>query len=139
MPDLKAAGAICYLKDGKHTLFLILRSAKHGEWGPPKGHASTGETEVETAARELYEEAGIRRARFAPGFREVLKYSVEKKGKTQDKEVVYFLCELESDEIKLSVEHNEAHLGTLDEVEQMVQHEDMKDVFRKAAKAIKKS
>jgi bis(5'-nucleosidyl)-tetraphosphatase len=139
MPDLKAAGAICYLKDGKHTLFLILRSSKNGEWGPPKGHASTGESEVETAARELYEETGVRRARFTPGFREVLHYTVEKKGKKQDKEVVYFLCELDSDDVKLSHEHNEAHLGTLDEVEQMVPHEDTKDVFRKAAKAIKKS
>lgn len=139
MPDLKAAGAVCYLKDGKHTLFLILRSSKHGEWGPPKGHASVGETEVETAARELYEEAGIRRARFAPGFREILKYTVEKKGTKHDKEVVYFLCELESDEIKLSHEHNEAHLATLEELDVLIAHEDMKDVFHKAAKAIKKS
>lgn len=139
MSDLKAAGAICYLKEGKKTFFLVLRSSKHGEWGPPKGHEEIGESDVETAARELYEEAGIRRARFTPGFREVLRYRVEKKGKTHDKEVVYFLCQLESDEIKLSHEHNEAHLATLDELDVMIAHPDMKDVFHKAMDYLKKS
>ena len=137
MSDLKAAGAICYIQDGKRTLFLILRSSKHGEWGPPKGHADEGETEVETASRELFEEAGIRRARFEPGFREVLNYSVEKKGKTHDKEVIYFLCELETDAVKLSHEHNEAHMATLDEIDVLIPHGDMKNVFHKAMKHIK--
>ncbi len=139
MSDLKAAGAICYLKDGKHTLFLVLRSSKHGEWGPPKGHAETGEGEIETAARELFEEAGIKRATFEAGFREVLRYKVEKKGKGYDKEVVYFLCRLDSDAVKLSHEHNEAHLATPDELDVLIQHPDMKEVFHKALKHIKSS
>jgi 8-oxo-dGTP pyrophosphatase MutT (NUDIX family) len=90
MADVKAAGAICYLQDGKKTFFLLLRSAKTGEWGPPKGHSEENESELETAVRELYEEAGIRRVSFTPGFREVLNYTVEKKGKMREKEVVFF-------------------------------------------------
>jgi len=137
MSDLKAAGAICYLQDGKKVFFLLLRSAKHGEWGPPKGHAEAGETEIETATRELYEEAGVRRGVFLPGFREAISYTVDKKGKKQSKEVVFFLCALESDEIKLSHEHSEFHFGTLDEVEVLLHHEDLREVFRKAAAHIK--
>jgi bis(5'-nucleosidyl)-tetraphosphatase len=132
MADEKAAGGIIYLRDGKNIYFLILRAAKHGEWGPPKGHAETGETEVETATREIYEESGLRHLSFDPDFREVLSYTVTKKGQTRNKEVVFFLAETESDEIRLSHEHTEAHMGTIDEIENMVIHEDVREVFRKA-------
>jgi bis(5'-nucleosidyl)-tetraphosphatase len=138
MADVKAAGAICYLQDGKKTFFLLLRSAKTGEWGPPKGHSEENESELETAVRELYEEAGIRRVSFTPGFREVLNYTVEKKGKMREKEVVFFLCKLDSDEVRISDEHTEAHFGTLDEIEVLVPHEDLRAVYRKALEFVSK-
>ena len=138
MSDLKAAGAICYLMDGKKTYFLLLRSATTSEWGPPKGHSEDEENEIETAVRELFEEAGVRRASFTPGFREVLNYQVEKKGKTRSKELVLFLCKLDDDAVALSDEHTEAHFATLDELEVLVPHEDLREVFRKAAAFIKK-
>ena len=137
MSDLKAAGAICYIKEGRKTLFLLLRSAKTSEWGPPKGHAQSGETEIETAVREIYEESGIRRASFTPGFREVLQYQVEKKGKVRAKEVILFLVKLNNDTVELSSEHTEAHFATLDEVEVLVPHEDLREVFRKAQAFLK--
>ena len=136
--DVKAAGAICYLQDGKKTFFLILRSAKTGEWGPPKGHSEEEETELETAVRELYEEAGVRRASFTPGFREILKYTVEKKGKTREKEVALYLCKLDNDDVRISEEHTEVHFASLDEIEVLVPHEDLREVFRRAAEFIKK-
>jgi len=132
MSDLKAAGAVCYLQDKKKVFFLLLRSAKTGEWGPPKGHMDEGETEIETASREIFEEAGVRRASFIPGFREAMNYTVEKKGKQLSKETVLFLCRMDSDAIKLSNEHTEAHFATLDEIEVLVPHEDLREVFRKA-------
>jgi len=132
MPDLKAAGAICFVREGNKTLFLLLRSAKHGGWGPPKGHAQPHETEIETACREICEEAGIRHVSFVPGFREVIGYNVEKKGRLCSKEVVFFLCPIDPDEVRLSHEHTEAHLATLDEIEVLIPHQDVKAVFRKA-------
>ncbi len=139
-PDLKAAGAICFMRDEKDVLFLLLRSSKHGEWGPPKGHAEPGETELETASRELYEEAGLRRVSFDPDFRETICYTVEKKGKKQLKEVVFFLCEISVEnveEVRLSHEHTEAHMATLDELEMMIPFEDLREIFRKAARTRK--
>jgi 8-oxo-dGTP pyrophosphatase MutT (NUDIX family) len=137
MPDLHAAGAICFAQEDNKTYFLILRSAKHGGWGPPKGHADEHETEVETATRELYEETGVRRPDFAPGFRESIAYNVEKKGKLRSKEVVFFLCKIDPDVVRLSQEHTEIHLATLDEIEVLIPHEDVRAVFRKAADYIK--
>lgn len=133
MADLKAAGAIIVARHGKETLFLVLRSSRHGEWGPPKGHAEDAENEYETACRELYEETGLRRITFDTGFREALAYRVERKGKVRQKEVVYFLGEIPVEtEIHLSSEHTEYHLATLDEIEFLIAHEDMREVFRKA-------
>ena len=132
MPELHGAGAICYVKDGRETLFLLLRSAKHGGWGPPKGHAQEYETEIETATRELFEEAGLRHREFDPSFRESITYTVEKKGKFYVKEVVYFLCPVHRDEVRLSDEHTELHWATMDEIEVLIPHENLRAVFRKA-------
>jgi len=138
MADLNAAGVVCYTQDKKQFLYLLLRSSKHGEWGPPKGHADDGETDIETAARELYEEAGLRNVRYVHGYREVLRYTVNKKDKKLSKEVVFFLAEMDEGDIKLSHEHTEAHMASLDEVEVMVPHEDLRQLYRVADAHLKK-
>jgi 8-oxo-dGTP pyrophosphatase MutT (NUDIX family) len=137
MPEIKAAGAICYLRDGKKIYYLLLRSAKHAEWGPPKGKAEPVESSVETATRELYEEAGVRRVSFTPGFEKQIEYNVKTKNGVKPKGVLYYLCELPSEEVKLSHEHIESHLATLDEVETLIPHENLREVFRAAAAFIK--
>src|SRR5687768_2814210 len=125
MSEVNAAGAICFAQEGNKIFFLLLRSSKHGEWGPPKGHAEPGESELETATREFFEETGLRRISFEAGFREVISYPVEKKGKKHQKEVVFFLSRIDPDLVKLSAEHTEIHLGTLDEIEVLIPHEDV--------------
>lgn len=40
--------------------YLLVFGKKSGKWGFPKGHQEEGETEEETALRELKEETGIR-------------------------------------------------------------------------------
>lgn len=132
MADIKAAGGIMYMLENGVPKYLILRSSHHGEWGPPKGHADDGETELETAMREIFEETGFRRSTFIPGFREVLTYKVDKKKKRLTKDVVFFLCEMPSDEVEISDEHTEAHLATMAEIEIMLSHEDLKDIVRRA-------
>ena len=139
MADLMAAGVICFNNDGTQNHYLILRSAKHGEWGPPKGHADKDESDVETALRELHEEAGLRRVEFVPGYRQVLKYTVNRRDKKLSKEVVFFLARMSDENIALSSEHTEAHMATLDEVEIMVPHEDLRELFRKAEAHLKKT
>ena len=139
MADLMAAGVLCFTNDGNRNHYLVLRSAKHGEWGPPKGHADKGETDVETALRELYEESGLRRVKFIPGYREVLSYTVNKRDKKLSKEVIFFLASMGDEPITLSGEHTEAHMATLDEIEIMVPHEDLRELFRKAETFLKKN
>lgn len=54
----KSCGVIPYRKIGGETEFLILLQ-RNRCWSFPKGHMEAGETEQETALRELQEETGL--------------------------------------------------------------------------------
>lgn len=55
------AGALCLrVSPGGEPQVLLVGSRRNGRWGLPKGHIELGETSHEAAAREAYEEAGVR-------------------------------------------------------------------------------
>lgn len=83
----KSCGAIVYRTRWGTPLFLVVRHRNGNHWGFPKGHVADGETEVETAVREIHEETGLR-IRFRDGFYERIFYLTPKERR---KEVVYFL------------------------------------------------
>lgn len=55
----KSCGVIPYRKAGEEREFLILLQ-RCNSWSFPKGHMEAGETQRQTAERELYEETGLR-------------------------------------------------------------------------------
>lgn len=72
---------------------LILHNKGH--WGFPKGHADPGETELETARRELQEETGLTQYALDPGARFVEQYQfTNPKGIEIHKTVIYFLAQI---------------------------------------------
>ncbi|MBI2650753.1 NUDIX domain-containing protein, partial [Candidatus Woesearchaeota archaeon] len=70
-----------------------------------KGAQEKNEKEEQTAAREIKEETGIEDIEFFDGFREAIKYFYKKSDETVYKEVVFFLAESATEEVKLSFEH----------------------------------
>jgi bis(5'-nucleosidyl)-tetraphosphatase len=138
MADLKTVAAIVFTRQGQKVQYLLLRAARNANWDPPKGKVDFGETEMETATRELYEETGIRQARFVAGFRESVRYQVDKNGELRWKETVFFLCEADVNGVQLSYEHTEAHLATIEEVEMLLHRDETKGVFHKADELLKK-
>jgi 8-oxo-dGTP pyrophosphatase MutT (NUDIX family) len=58
-PSLQVA-ALCYRQRGKSLRILLITSRDTGRWVTPKGWPMRNRTEPEAAAREAYEEAGIR-------------------------------------------------------------------------------
>ena len=82
----KSCGAIvfCIFEDGPRVLLLKHRL---GHWDFPKGHVEAGETETETAKREVKEETGLK-IKLDKQFRQVITYSP---AKGVSKDVVYFI------------------------------------------------
>ena len=83
MPREKSAGAIIFRRDDGNIYYLLLNympteKGKRGQWGFAKGHVETGETEEETAKREIFEETGLRELKFIPGFKKLEKYIFKK-------------------------------------------------------------
>ena len=83
----KSCGAVVYRKFHGNIEILLIKHVNSGHWSFPKGHMESGESEIETALREIKEETGID-VLIDSTFRETVNYSPKKE--TQ-KVVVYFL------------------------------------------------
>lgn len=93
-----SCGVIPYrLVDGEREFLLIQHKAGH--WSFPKGHPEDGETELETARRELEEETGIAVVEIDADqpFEESYTFT-KRSGKRVSKRVLYFLGQVESDQ-----------------------------------------
>lgn len=98
----KSCGAIIYVNQNNELLFLVERMKK-GHVSNCKGHVEAGESEHETARREIMEETGLE-VDFIPGFRESISYSPYS---GCEKEVIFFLaqargCETKAQESEVS-------------------------------------
>ncbi|MBX3473257.1 MAG: NUDIX domain-containing protein [Planctomycetes bacterium] len=113
---LTACGFILARNVDGQRQYLLLRNARHGGWGFPKGHADPGESELETAQRETREETGIKEVTPVPGFRHESAYDVRsgKRG-SYHKIVVYFAAWALDAKLQLSDEHREGGWFTLDQ------------------------
>lgn len=84
----KSCGAVLFRRQPDGMRYLMLHSTL-GHWTLCKGHVEPGETEHETAEREIREETGLT-ARFVEGFRQVITYAP---APDVTKDVVFFLAE----------------------------------------------
>jgi bis(5'-nucleosidyl)-tetraphosphatase len=69
----KSCGAVVYRNYGDTIEYLTVRSKAFGHWGFPKGHVEEGESEEETARREVLEETGLYIS-LCKGFRTSIQY-----------------------------------------------------------------
>ena len=106
----KSCGVVLFSKQ-KVLLLQHATGQKEGEWDLqghwdfPKGHVDKGETEIETATRELEEETGIKNIILLDNFRKTINYKIQKRDRKISKEVVFFIATTVETEINLSHEH----------------------------------
>ena len=93
-----SCGAVVFTRIGGEPHYVLVRAKDQpvGCHGFPKGHMEPGETEEQTAWREIYEETGLR-VTLLPGFRAVTEYALPYPPDTR-KRVVFFLAEYEGQE-----------------------------------------
>ncbi len=89
MKNEKSCGAVVFRKNDSGTQILLIKHLNGGHWAFPKGHIEDGETEEETAIREIMEETGIS-VTIDTSYRNVVTYSPRR---DVIKDVVYFVAE----------------------------------------------
>lgn len=94
----KSCGALVIRHDAQTGLdyILMIRHRPGGYRSFPKGHVEPGETERETAVREVLEETSVRIS-LIPDFRHVVCYAP---APGVEKEVVYFLARSEQTDVR---------------------------------------
>ena len=86
----KSCGAVVFTEENGVRRYVLV-CGKDRIWGFPKGHVEPGETEEQTAVREVREESGAD-VSLIGGFRETEEYTLDQEGKPDvTKQVVYFL------------------------------------------------
>ena len=91
----KSCGAIVYRKHHGNLEILLIKHINSGHWSFPKGHVEEGESEMETAVREIKEETGSDII-SDPTFRETVSYYPKK---DTQKIVVYFIAKAKNYEL----------------------------------------
>ena len=131
----KSCGAVIYTKDGSDIKFLLVKGRASNRIGFPKGHVEKGETEAETAIREIYEETSLNVVLYSD-FKEEYGYMIS--GYIQ-KKVVYFLAEFKiSEKYKIrDGEILEQWLVPYEKAYQMLTFCQDKTVLKKAYEKIK--
>ena len=128
-----SCGAVAYTVSRGEVRYILVRS-ETGSWGFPKGHMEAGETQRQTAEREVREETGAR-AEFAEGFRRETVYDIPlSKTGGVEKHAVFFLARCEGERFEPQDREEIAQIRTapFGEAVGMLRHEDLKQILREA-------
>jgi len=140
----RSAGVIPYRINGDQgPLYLVLHSATvrnpRAKWEFPKGGMESGETTLQTAAREFQEETGLVDWSFREGFEKSLSYTYIRRGRKVVKTVTYYVVEVREDSTPTrSAEHVEDpyghwyHWGSFEEITRLLYHTKIRQVFAEA-------
>lgn len=93
----KSCGAVIYRRRFRRSEFLVVQHESGGHWGFPKGHVASGETEMDTARREVAEETCLR-VGLREGFYERIYYLTPRERR---KEVVFFLSRVRRPRVRI--------------------------------------
>jgi len=138
----RSIGAVLYSLERGRPRYLLLHRSAHGvyseHWGLPRGLAEKGESEVETARRELMEETGIGELEFIPGFRMEVRFHYRREGRLVVKTAVYLLARAETTVVSLSAEHDSHAWLPVEEALERLSHKGEREVLSKAHRHLTK-
>lgn len=143
MLNEKSAGVVIFRKD-KEILYLLLYAKARDEgkahyrekWEFPKGNVETNEDDIETAKREVQEETGLKDLKFIEDFKKKIEFFYKREGNLVHKEIVFFLAESKTEEIKLSFESNDYEWVRYEEALKKLSFKNTKDILKKANERI---
>lgn len=102
----RSCGAIVYRFIGGDVRYLLIKNRRSAHWGFPKGHVEKGESNEQTAIREVFEETGIH-IHLLPRFASKSDYTIQ--GKVE-KSVTIFLASTEDVQTRIQKEEIEDYI-----------------------------
>ncbi len=129
----KSCGGIIFYKTRQNTKILLVKNNNGRYWSFPKGHIEDGETEEETAVREIKEETGLD-VTLVNGFREISEYCPF--GKIR-KRVVFFLARAFTDNVRIQEEEIDSYIWVdLQQARKLCTYDNDLRIIEKAETAI---
>lgn len=131
----KSCGAIIFFVKDNQKYFLLVRNTRGDSWGFPKGHIEMGETEEQTAKREVKEETNLD-ITILRGFRKKSFYRPF--GKIR-KKVVIFLAKAHGNRVKIQDSEIECYKWVkAADVLKSLKHKNDINIFKSAMKWLEK-
>ena len=125
----KSCGAVVFTRIGGQIQY-VLAQGLGGHYGFPKGHMEPGETEEDTALREILEEVHLRPV-LIPGFYQVIEYDIP--NTMIHKRVAFFLAEYSDQLVQFQREElKSAPVVPFEEAMSLLTHPESRDVLAKA-------
>jgi len=127
----KSAGGVVVNSDGK----VLVVDQRGTSWSLPKGHIDDGETPLQTAKREIYEESGISDLEFVEELGSYQRHKIPNNGKGEDKSelktIYMFLFTTTQNKLKPLDSHNhQAKWLKKEEVSDQLTHIKDKEFFQ---------
>lgn len=124
----KSCGAVVYALCGEERQYLV-EQMRGGHYALCKGHVEQGETEPETALREIAEETGLT-VKLDTRFREKIEYAPFDGCR---KEVIYFVaCSETTRTVAQQEEVRAIHWAKLEKALSLLTYENDREILRKA-------
>ena len=126
----KSCGAVVFTRIDNNIKYLLIQNLE-GVYGFPKGHVEDGESETQTAIREVFEEVGIK-VELINGFRTEDEHLISQKENTM-KKIVYYLGEYNNQEFNYQKEElSNAELVDYETASALFQFESSKRILKEA-------
>lgn len=135
MPTEHSCGFIVFREPEQGKRYYLLLHYKAGHWDFSKGHVEEGETEEETAQRELREETGISTLEIIPGFIFEYDYVFGQDGKRR-KKVTFRLARTAESSLRFSHEHQGGRWVTFSRALKMLTFENARAMLEAAEKSL---
>jgi bis(5'-nucleosidyl)-tetraphosphatase len=123
-----SSGAILFYINKQTIVFLLLHYSR-GHWDFPKGNKEKGESDIDTALREITEETGIIDVTFLEGFKKEIFYKYKRNNHLISKKVVYFLAKSNSTDVVLSSEHLDFVWESYEDALRRITYKNSKEIF----------
>src|SRR3989338_5257490 len=132
MNRTRSAGGVVMNRAG---LVLVVNQHRNS-WSLPKGHVDAGETALQAATREIYEESGIRDLRFVKRLGSYERHRIGPDGIHDDvselKTIEFFFFQTDEENLKpLDSDNPEARWVPAKEVPGLLTHPKDRDFFMK--------